>query len=66
MKYKVLHIKKDETNEDTKNHPELINYLDGSDEDIFILDENGDVYCATDFFYMTNINIKEFEDISKI
>jgi len=63
MKYKVLHIKKDKTNEDTKNYPELINHLE-DDEEIFILDENDNICCATDFFYMTDI--KEFEGISEI
>ena len=66
-KFKVVKITNDieeypDCEEDTKNHPDLIEDVEDEME-IFVIDINTDtVYRAADFFYMTNLkHFKTFD-----
>ena len=68
MKYKVLRISNNleeypEAKVDTETHPELIPHV-LDEEYFFIMDEDGNFWEASEFFFMTNF--KEFEVIEKI
>jgi len=56
MIYKVVKV----TAENEEVYPHISSYVN-DEEDLFVIDENGEFWSASEFFYMHGVDIKTFE-----